>query len=292
MTQGTDGFYYQYSTKYEVVEKEEEEVGRYRLNINPVDMTGSRTGFPFCYADPDCMSSFWEIIVSANHTNVIAYEAQVDGQIKIDSLNLKINGEVTGREIEFAVADKDGVILTNNGRVKTLNASASSVTGITMGAKEIKSGEKIYFVFHGNSGSVNSIECTASVLFSADGESWNLVNNATGKLWATSTDNTTQGTDGFYYQYSTEYKKLAFSAEGIDASYNFDRYIQPYWEGTTVYNESVWVPEHWNSLQFNLLWQGVRLNIVITNDGVKVTSDDNAQKIKVTVNKEAYRIGE
>lgn len=52
------------------------------------------------------------------------------------------------------------------------------------------------------------------------------------------------------------------------------------------------LPEHWNSLQFNLLWQGVRLNIVITKDGVKVTSDENAQKIKVTVNKKAYRIGE
>ncbi len=48
------------------------------------------------------------------------------------------------------------------------------------------------------------------------------------------------------------------------------------------------LPEHWSSLQFKLLWRGVRLTVIATKDNVTVTADGNTDAINVTVNKQKY----
>jgi len=49
------------------------------------------------------------------------------------------------------------------------------------------------------------------------------------------------------------------------------------------------LPKHWNKLEFKLIWQGVRLNIVIEDNKVKITSAQPTDNIKVTVNKKEYK---
>lgn len=49
------------------------------------------------------------------------------------------------------------------------------------------------------------------------------------------------------------------------------------------------LPKHWKKLEFKLLWQGVRLNIVIEHNEVKITSEQPTDNINVTVYKKQYK---
>lgn len=49
------------------------------------------------------------------------------------------------------------------------------------------------------------------------------------------------------------------------------------------------LPEHWNSLEFKLLWKGVRLTVKAEKSGVLITADGDTSNINVTVNKQAYK---
>ena len=49
------------------------------------------------------------------------------------------------------------------------------------------------------------------------------------------------------------------------------------------------LPQKWDSMSFNLLWQGVRLSVHIDRQGVKITPFDDASGIKVTVNRKQYK---
>lgn len=49
------------------------------------------------------------------------------------------------------------------------------------------------------------------------------------------------------------------------------------------------LPKHWRKLEFKLLWQGIRLNVCITEDSVNITSAQPTDSIKVTVNKKEYK---
>ena len=63
--------------------------------------------------------------------------------------------------------------------------------------------------------------------------------------------------------------------------------------GVSYTNDSIDIspnlPEKWKSLSFKLLWKGVRLNVSIFSDGVKITADKPTDNINVTVNKKEYK---
>lgn len=49
------------------------------------------------------------------------------------------------------------------------------------------------------------------------------------------------------------------------------------------------LPEKWDSMNFKLLWQGVRLTVFIDRNGVKIIPGGNTEGIRVTVNKKEYK---
>lgn len=179
----------------------------------------------FGYNFGACATMNSYILASAGYTNVISYCAPSDGLIKITDMTVGYHGSqqvtTTSREVEFAVTDENGKILTNRGDVLTLKTADAKYTysGLAMETIEVQQGDCLYFVFHGVTGSANMITCQPHMEFSTDGgETWSdvCVKTRAGFVvpWPADTSYTDsaydQGMGGFYYQYSTVYEKVDY----------------------------------------------------------------------------------
>lgn len=224
--QGMGGFYYYSSDTYMLTEHREESTSK--LVINPWQMNGSTTnsnsGVTYITYDAyDCMTSTGEIIVSAGYTNVISYEAPSDGVIWIENMHTFIRTPKTATasySVDFAVIDDEGNILINDGELYNMSATetwtdAQSVAkALTVSKREIKQGERIYFVFHGIEGTTTSVRCNAAIQFCKNGSTeaecvnaYNSSNTNVVALRSSTTDATlAQGTGNFYYEYSNVYE--------------------------------------------------------------------------------------
>ena len=191
----------------------------YRLILDIQQMGEGRTDFPFGYKNYHCETNNTQIIASAGYTNVITYCADADGYLRVDDFNVELKGTDKQREVEFAVVDDAGVILTNQGKVITVN-SDNPKEGLNIEAFEVKNGESIHFVFHGVIENANSLRCSTKIMYSADGEKW-VQKNSTGKLWASVNTNTSaeQGAEGLYYNYSTTYVKEEIKQDSVGIVY-------------------------------------------------------------------------
>lgn len=196
----------------------------YRLILDVQQMTGSLgTSFPFSYSNYNCMTNNPQMVASAGYTNVVTYCADADGYLRVDDLKVWIGGSdytTTKREVEFAVVDDAGVILTNQGDVVVINSDNYMKSGLSVEAIEVKKGANLHFVFHGNVGYANSPRCNAKIMYSADGETW-IQKNSTGLLWASTNknDSATQGAENFYYNYSTTYVKEEIAEDSVGIVY-------------------------------------------------------------------------
>ena len=231
IAQGTgDGdFFYEYSSVYEEVENKKPEF----LHITPADMGEYSAHASFPFEQPDCgircMTRSGEIITSAGYTNVISYQVPEDGELYIETMKVWIANHAEGLKSEFAVIDEDGKILTNNGKLYSMESvyidgdqprayakAISDAKNLVVTKRNVKAGERIYFVFHGIVGNTQSLRCNAQIMFrAADEDTWKKVNdqynNAEMTLYSknnwvdsNSTVEPTQGIDNFYYQYSTQ----------------------------------------------------------------------------------------
>lgn len=249
--QGVENFYYNYSTTYK-----KEAIAQDSVGIVYKEMEGSRSGFPFMYDDMDCMTNVPEIIVSKGFTNVVAYQMPSDGQIKLDALKVSIaNTDLStkDRAFEFAVVDKSGKVLSNDGKIAVVNSTTSSVSGMAVEALELKAGEKIYFVFYATAGTTNSLRCSANIMLSTDGTTWSQASQflRSGEyiLWPANTTAATaeQGKDNFYYGYSEIYVKHEYTAPSTQEPDNPSEPIQPTIPGTAtvpVANEEGYLPTY------------------------------------------------
>ena len=192
----------------------------YRLILDIQQMGQGRDTFPFGYKNYNCETNDTQIIASKDYTNVITYCADSDGYLRVDDLSIELKGTSTEREVEFAVVDDAGVILTNHGQVVTVNSEDAKKVGLGVEAYEVKQGENLHFVFHGVVASGNSMRAATKIMFSSDGETW-VQKNSTGKLWASTNSNTsgTQGEEGFYYNYSTTYVKEEIAEDSVGIVY-------------------------------------------------------------------------
>lgn len=231
MSQGGGNFFYEYSDEYEILVDTESgyiqvpDDGKIMTNYR---LTSDKTtvDFPFRYGSGDkCETNYGQIITSEGYTNVIAYETTVDGTLRIDDMKVWIKGNGTGKTVEFAVADKDGKILTNNGKMYTMNSyttgteAGNAAVNLPVDKLEMKAGERIYFVFHGTLGNTAVLACNPIILFDEEGDNIfeqiqtefhqadvTLYSKELDKTYsATDYDaSTLQGTGGFYYMYLTE----------------------------------------------------------------------------------------
>ena len=223
--QGMGGFYYYFSNTYLLTEDSEENTSK--LVINPWEMTESATYsdtyYPFIYDNGKCRTSTGQIIVTPGYTNVISYKAPSDGVIWIEDMQTFIRTPKTSspsHSVEFAVVDEAGNILTNDGELysmasaETWTDAQSAAKTLTVLKREIKAGERIYFVFHGIEGTA-SVRCNAAIQFCEYGSAATECVNAYSSsdtnvmsLRATSaTDGTiAQGAGNFYYEYSNVYE--------------------------------------------------------------------------------------
>ena len=195
------------------------DASKYRIVLDIQQMGPGRTSFPFGYKNYHCETNGTQIIASAGYTNVITYCADADGYLRVDDFNVELKGTDKQREVEFAVVDDAGVILTNQGKVITVN-SDNPKEGLNIEAFEVKNGESIHFVFHGVIENANSLRCSTKIMYSADGEKW-VQKNSTGKLWASVNTNTSaeQGAEGLYYNYSTTYVKEEIKQDSVGIVY-------------------------------------------------------------------------
>lgn len=218
--QGMGGFYYHYSDSYEKVAYAEHN-NKLALNTKLMTYTAG-AGWPFTSDNSNCKTQIPQIVVGAGTTNVISYQADTDGYLWIDEMRVWQVNAATGYQVDFAVVNETGEVLTNNGEIYSIryskNADAkANLENLVVGKQEIKKGERIYFVFHGIEG-ITSVRCTLNILFSADDNTAGTLVNmgidyANGMtLRKTGIDNTNiaQGTqDGdFFYGYSNVYEKI------------------------------------------------------------------------------------
>lgn len=177
---------------------------------------------PFAYKDYACATFSAQAIVNTGYTNVISYCAPSDGQIRIADMTVGFYGTIpSGGELEFAVTDANGKILTNKGNILTFDSENSLVTNLSIETQEVEKGESIYFVFHGSGATgTQLVQCNPKIEFSSDdGETWEVVSSETSGYrvpWPKDTttwtnDTAVQGMGGFYYQYSDIYEKSDYS---------------------------------------------------------------------------------
>lgn len=223
-TQGMGGFYYHYSISYKSVNDEEAHNDKLILSTKPMTYNAG-TSWPFVSStSSNCKTQIPQIIAGAGTTNVISYQADADGSIWIDEMRVWQVNAATGYQVDFAVVDETGKVLTNNGEIfavpysKTSEAKAN-LEALVMTKQEIKKGERIYFVFRGIEGTATSVRCSADIQFCAVGDTVGTrvnmgIDNTNGmslrKSSSVTNANITQGAANgdFFYEYSTVYEKV------------------------------------------------------------------------------------
>lgn len=200
----------------------------YKIVYSPQQMTEASVNYPFMYNGTNCATQRYEMVVSEGHTNILSYKPTHDGTIYFGggtdnilsswgamNITVKENSD-SSRKIEFCIADNEGnilyptnkdVITINDGDTHTYNDIAIPVT----------KDKEINFVFHGVTGTTNSIDFTGYMQFiSADGSI--TYNNAAWRMYPEN-DPVAQGTEGFYFKYSATYEKKSLN-EPEEVPYN------------------------------------------------------------------------
>lgn len=217
--QGMGNFYYHYSESYEKKSCDEANKKLF-LNTKLMATVGSNK---ISDASTSCWTCVPQIIVTAGGTNVISYQVAKDGYIWIDKMHVWKVNDGSSYDVDFAVVNEHGDILTNNGDIYNLRESyynqiataLSKTPNIVMPKQKVKKGESIYFVFHGNSGTT-SVRCVADIQFCATGEitgttvgyGYDMINGFSLRNSGVTNANFSQGTKegDFFYGYSNAYE--------------------------------------------------------------------------------------
>lgn len=222
VVQGTDNFYFEYSTDCKKVWVDEsiddgpQDADPYnKLQFTATEMTDTFGTYPFAYEGSNCAIQKSNVLVSKGYANIVSYKPSQDGTVYFGAgnvlspwgtLQITLTGNTdNARKIEFCITDNDGKILypTDNTVITIQDGEPHIFNDVAIPVTKDK---EINFVFRGMEGVAGSIDFAGYMQFiSIDGST----NYATTN-WRVypQSETVVQGTEGFYFKYATDCRKV------------------------------------------------------------------------------------